>query len=238
MLVYLLVIAVSLQRLTRQVNFYLLVSPLLLLALSLFFFHSVVMLGYVIIEIFLLIWLILAQRMQGSLQESLRMSAMLFAFSLPLVVLLFIFFPRISFEHAAYGFRGEGIKRMGHDGTMYLDSNALLVPSDRIVMEVGFNTGIPPSDKLYFRGSVLYVDKKDHWEPLPKQVGREEKPHSESVDDVIVYKVSLYPTQKRWLYLLDLPFFDLLTRFLYIFLSGLVFLFFPERHTTRQYPQN
>ena len=206
MLIYLLIIAVSLQRLTRQINFYMLVSPVLLLALSLFFFHSVVMLAYVIVEIFVLLWLILAQRMQGSPKESLRMTSMLFAFSLPWVVVLFIFFPRISFEHAAYGFRGDGIKRMGHDGTMYLDSNALLVPSDRIVMEVGFDGKVPSADKLYFRGSVLYIDKKDHWEPLPAQIKREKKPQYESVDDIIVYKVSLYPTQKRWLYLLDLPF--------------------------------
>ncbi|MEA3418370.1 MAG: DUF3488 and transglutaminase-like domain-containing protein [Campylobacterota bacterium] len=205
LLTYLLIIAVSLQRLTRKINFYLLVSPVLLLALSLFFFHSIVMLGYVIVEIFVLLWLILAQRMQGSLQESLRMGAMLFAFSLPWVVLLFIFFPRISFEHASYGFRGGEIKRMGHDGTMYLDNNALLVPSDRIVMEVGFGGKVPSPDKLYFRGSMLYMDKKDHWEPLPKQIKREKKPQYEAIDDIIVYKVTLYPTQKRWLYLLDLP---------------------------------
>ena len=206
LLIYLLIVAVSLQRLTHQINFYLIVSPVLLMALSLFFFHSVTMLAYVVIEIFVLLWLILSYRMQGSIQETLRMAAMYFASSLPWVVLLFIFFPRISFEHASYGFRGDEIRRMGHDGTMYLDSKALLVPSDRIVMEVGFDGKMPSSDQLYFRGSMLYIDKKNHWEPLsgvPVQLKRSDV---ESFSEWIVYKITLYPTHKRWLYLLDLPY--------------------------------
>lgn len=206
MLIYLLIVAVSLQRLTRQINFYLIVSPVLLMALSLFFFHSVTMLIYVIVEIFVLLWLILSYRMQGSMQDTLRMAAMYFASSLPWVVLLFIFFPRISFEHASYGFRGDEIRRMGHDGTMYLDNKALLVPSDRVVMEVGFEGKVPSSDQLYFRGSMLYIDQKDHWEALSKAPAQLKRSDYESVDELMVYKVTLYPTRKRWLYLLDLPY--------------------------------
>jgi transglutaminase-like putative cysteine protease len=207
LLIYLLILAVTLQRLTRQINFYLIVSPILLLALSLFFFHSITMLIYVIVEIFVLLWLILAWHMQASFRESVKMATLYFMASLPLVVLLFIFFPRISFEHASYGFLGDEVRRMGHDGLMYLDNKALLVPSNRIVMEVGFEgKRVPPASQLYFRGSVLYVDKKEHWEPLPKPALKGKKRHYESVDDFIVYKVTLYPTQKHWLYLLDLPY--------------------------------
>ncbi|HHH72321.1 MAG TPA: DUF3488 domain-containing protein [Sulfuricurvum sp.] len=212
LMVYLLLLAVSLQRLTRKVNFYLLISPVLLLALSLFFFESIAMLIYVIAEIFILLWLILSYRMQTELAQSLRVTGMLFALSLPWVVLLFIFFPRISFEHASYGFRGDEIRRTGHDGTMRMDSAALLVPSERIVMEVGFIGAIPPDDRLYFRGSVLYLDKKDHWEPLPPTLKRRFAPKQnaqkgmiEKEDAITAYKVSLYPTFKPWLYQLDLP---------------------------------
>ena len=41
LLVYVLIIVVSMQRLTREINFYLLLSPILFLALSLFFFHGI-----------------------------------------------------------------------------------------------------------------------------------------------------------------------------------------------------
>ena len=212
LLTYLLLLAVSLQRLTGKINIYLAISPMLLLALSLFFFDSIPMLLYVVFEIFVLLWLILTWQMRSDLSGSLRMAGTLFLLSLPLVVLLFIFFPRISFGHASYGFRGESITRMGHDGTMRLDAGALNVLSDRIVMEVGFEGEVPPESSLYFRGSVLYLDKKDHWEALPSYVRRRIAPRKyamppmlEKADDIVIYKVSLYPTRKRWLYMLDLP---------------------------------
>ena len=205
LLVYVLIIVVSMQRLTREINFYLLLSPILFLALSLFFFHGIMMLSYVIVEIFILLWLILAHRMSGDMVESFRASMVMFMYSLPWVVVLFIFFPRISFDHADYGFKGENIQRMGHDGTMFLDSKALLVPSDRIVMEVGFDKEVPSSDKLYFRGSILYVDRKDHWEPLPSTVKRKSPIYYPQKGESVDYKVTLYPTQKRWIYLLDMP---------------------------------
>ena len=205
LLVYLLIIVVSMQRLTRQINFYLLLSPMLFLALSLFFFHGIVMLSYVIFEIFFLLWIILAHRMDGNLIESFRSGMMMFMYSLPWVVVLFIFFPRISFEHANYGFKGETTQRMGHDGTMFLDSKALLVPSDRIVMEVGFDKEVPSSEKLYFRGSILYIDKQNHWEALPDHVRRESRIYYPLKGEKIDYKVTLYPTQKHWIYTLDMP---------------------------------
>jgi transglutaminase-like putative cysteine protease len=205
LLVYVLIIVVSMQRLTREINFYLLLSPMLFLALSLFFFHSILMLSYVIFEIFFLLWLLLAHRMGGDMIESFRSSMVMFMYSLPWVVVLFIFFPRISFDHADYGFKGEKVQRMGHDGTMYLDSKALLVPSDRIVMEVGFDKKVPSTDKLYFRGSMLYIDKKDHWEPLPQTIKREGTTYYPVQGESVEYKVTLYPTQKRWIYMLDMP---------------------------------
>lgn len=205
LLVYVLLIVVSMQRLTREINFYLLISPMLFLALSLFFFHGIEMLIYVIFEIFFLLWMVLAHRMNGDIAESFRASMVMFMYSLPWVVVLFIFFPRISFDHATYGFKGETVKRMGHDGTMFLDNKALLVPSDRIVMEVGFGKEVPSSNTLYFRGSILYIDKQDHWEPLPAYIKRESKPYYATQGEKVDYRVTLYPTQKRWIYMLDMP---------------------------------
>ena len=205
LLVYILIVVVSMQRLTRVINFYLLISPMLFLALSLFFFHGMYMLIYVVFEIFFLLWMVLSHRMEGDVLEGFRSSMVMFMYSLPWVVVLFIFFPRISFDHATYGFRGETVQRMGHDGTMHLDSKALLVPSDRIVMEVGFDKEVPSSKALYFRGSILYVDKVNHWAPLPRHIKRESKANNETEGQQVNYKVTLYPTQKKWVYLLDMP---------------------------------
>jgi len=205
LLIYILLIVVTMQRLTREINFYLLISPFLFLALSLFFYHGMMMLGYVVFEIFFLLLMILSHRMDGCIKEAFATSMVMFMHALPWVVVLFIFFPRISFEHADYGFKGETTKRMGHDGTMYLDNNALLVPSEQIVMEVGFEKEVPTDNHLYFRGSILYIDKKDHWEGLPSFMKRKTQSYYPIQGEEIAYKVTLYPTQKKWLYMLDMP---------------------------------
>jgi len=205
LLIYLLIIAVTLQRMTREINIYLSLSPILLLALSLFFFHSIGMLIYVIFEIFMLLWLLLAHRMQGTWRENLRMTGMLYVISLPWVVILFVIFPRISFEHASYGFREDVITTTGHDGKMYLDNKAELVLSDRIVMEVSFADALPPSHQLYFRGTVLYNNHADHWEPLPINIRKVKHLSIDKIGKLTSYKIALYPTKKEWLYMLDIP---------------------------------
>ncbi|WP_353662771.1 DUF3488 and transglutaminase-like domain-containing protein [Hydrogenimonas sp. SS33] len=211
LMLYLLVLAVSLQRMTRRPNLYLVASPMLFLALLLFFYTSIPMLLYVAAELFLLLWLLLAWYMRRPLREALKTALLFYLAALPLVVLLFIFFPRISFGHASIGFRGESAKRTGLDGTMRLDAGALHL-SDRIVMEVAFEKRIPPESALYFRGSVLYFDRGERWTHLPAGFPRRfvpvryvTAPLVEEASKITIYKVTLYPTYKRWLYMLDLP---------------------------------
>ena len=213
LLLDLLVLAVSLQRLTGRPNLYLTLSPGLLLALLLFFYTDLWMLAYVVVEIFLLLWLTLTWRMRLPLARTLRTAGLFYLAALPVVALLFVFFPRISFGHATYGFRGDSAKRAGFDGTMRLDAGALKHLSGRIVMEVAFEKGpVPPGRKLYFRGSVLYVDEGERWVPLPPTVRRRfppvryvSGPRIEKAGEVTIYKVTLYPTWQKWLYMLDLP---------------------------------
>jgi len=198
----LLVYAVILQRLTRVVNAYLLVSPGLLLILSFFFFNSVTMLFYALFVLFIFVLLLLWHRMASPLIEVFKMSLILFSMALPAVVVLFLVFPRISFEKADYGFKGEDIARMGHDGTMKLGSAALLVPSRRVVMEVLFDEAVPPDNMLYFRGSVLYRDGIDEWLPRTDTAPPVKR---RPIQGNSTYHITLYPHYKRWIYMLDLP---------------------------------
>lgn len=205
-IISLLVIAVSLQRLSRTVNFYLIFSPVLLFILAFFFFNTITMLFYALFTLFVFLLLLVWHQMQSPLDEAIRMSATLFALALPVVVLLFLVFPRISFQKTTFGFKSDVIARTGHDGTMYLDSKALLIPSQRIVMEVWFEKQMPRNDQLYFRGSVLYKDKISQWESIP--LFKEELPDlSELIEprQIVSYEITLYPHQRRWLYMLDLP---------------------------------
>ncbi len=203
LLISILSYAVLLQRLTQEINFYLLISPALLMILSFFFFNSIGMLFYSLFTLFSFTFLILYQRMQSTLKNVLRINGLLYLFCLPLVLLLFLTFPRISYKNARFGFTAEEIKRTGHDGTMHLDSNALLVPSPKLVMEVTFDKDIPSNQNLYFRGSILYTDMGTKWVQDKRTYVQKTMPLK--VDNIIDYTIKLYPHNKHWLYMLDIP---------------------------------
>ena len=205
----LLVYAVVLQRLKGELNFYLSFSPALLLMLSFFLHNSVLMLFYMVFTLFVFLLLLVWEKMGTPLYDAVKLSLSIFAFSLPVVALLFMVFPRISFEKADYGFRDELIKRSGHNGVMSLGSDALLVPSAQIVMEVYFDKAPPENSDLYFRGTTLYVDSGDAFRQLKeseKQPLRADRGAS-SLGESIGYKVTLYPHNEKWLYALDIPAF-------------------------------
>jgi transglutaminase-like putative cysteine protease len=206
LLVSLLIYAIALQRYRRKINFYLTIAPAMLMVLSFFFFNSITMLFYSLSALFILVLLTLWHRMQSSLIHAIRYTIMLFVLSLPMVALLFMVFPRISFQKATFGFKAEVVTRTGHDGTMHLDAKALEVLSEKVVMEVAFPQTVPRDETLYFRGSALYIDKTTMWDTLPKYrretgIATQVKEHSNR----ITYDVTLYPHKNRWLYALDIP---------------------------------
>ncbi|MDF1881247.1 DUF3488 domain-containing protein [Sulfurimonas sp. MAG313] len=195
--------AVVLQRLTRQINIYLSLSPAMLMILSFFFYNSIEMLFYALFTLFTFTFLLLYHKMTSSFINVLRINSLLYLFALPIVVFLFLVFPRISYKDASFGFRGEDISRTGHDGTMFIDAKSLLIPSSKLVMEVSFKKGIPSGKFLYFRGSTLYIDMGKEWIGVPRK--KVYSPAISNVKNIIDYNIKLYPHNQHWLYMLDLP---------------------------------
>lgn len=200
----LLILGVSLQRLTHEINFYLKLSPVLLMLLSFFFFDTIVMLFYSLFVFFVFVLLHIWSRMDAPFGEVLRFNSALFLLSLPAVVVLFIAFPRISFEKADFGFRGEGYSSSEFDGSMYV-SDKPFVPSNKIVMELFFEKNMPPPSALYFRGSVLNSQNATSWQ-------RDENHSSKDIlskkEQIISYDALIHAHGKKWLYPLDIPIKD------------------------------
>ncbi|MDA3945381.1 MAG: transglutaminaseTgpA domain-containing protein [Helicobacteraceae bacterium] len=203
----LLIYAVTLQRMKGELNFYLAFSPAMLLMLSFFLHNSIVMLFYMVFTLFIFLLLFVWHKMNNSLNDVLKISLSIFAYSLPVVALLFLVFPRISFEKADYGFRDELVKRSGHNGQMSLGSDALMVPSPQVIMEVYFDEKLPQGRDLYFRGTTLYVDSNDSFRQL-KNLDKEplnSKNRAVGLSESVGYKVTLYPHNEKWLYSIDVP---------------------------------
>ncbi len=203
----LLIYAVTLQRMKGELNFYLAFSPGMLLMLSFFLHNSIGMLFYMVFVLFIFLLLFVWHKMNSSLSDVLKMSLSIFAYSLPVVALLFLVFPRISFEKADYGFRDDLVKRSGHNGRMSLGSDALMVPSSQVIMELYFDETLPRNRELYFRGTTLYVDSNDSFRQLESTLIKPLTPEKRAVDlgESVGYKVTLYPHNEKWLYSIDLP---------------------------------
>jgi hypothetical protein len=190
-----------------ELNFYLAFSPAMLLMLSFFLHNSIVMLFYMVFTLFIFLLLFVWHKMNNSLNDVLKISLSIFAYSLPVVALLFLVFPRISFEKADYGFRDELVKRSGHNGQMSLGSDALMVPSPQVIMEVYFDEKLPQGRDLYFRGTTLYVDSNDSFRQL-KNLDKDplnSKNTAVGLSESVGYKVTLYPHNEKWLYSIDVP---------------------------------
>ncbi len=198
----LLLVAAAAQLLSGRINFYLLITPFLLIALWLFFHTSVVALFYTVFELFLLAALILLYQMRTTPGAAVKVALKIFMLSVPLIVVLFLFFPRISFERGDFGFSDSQSAVTGHDGTMHIGSRALNVLSQRKVMELEITQGSPQTP-LYLRGSVMYEKNATSW--------REEEEMTfapgplENTQDLLAYDIILQPHFQNYLYSVDYP---------------------------------
>lgn len=197
----LLIFAITLQKLTNEVNIYLKVSPILLMVLSFFFFNSIVMLFYAITTLYLFTLLYIWSKMDTQLINAISFTAKLFIAALPLVSILFLVFPRISIEKSEFGFRADKYIDSGYDGKMRVSSNAINL-SNKIIMEVLFKDANISDSQLYFRGSTLSKQKGLEWV-------KERSPNAKDIlsqaKNIKEYEATIYPHAKNWVYSLDMP---------------------------------
>jgi len=197
----LLIVALTLQRATQQINVYLRASPAMLMLLSFFFFDTVSMLFYSLFVFFAFVLLSIWMRMDTKLGDLIKFTSALFLLSLPAVVVLFIAFPRISFDKAEFGFRSDEYGYSGYDGAMHV-SDAPFNSSSKVIMEVFFPENIPAANDLYFRGSTLYPDKEYEWKEFNNYTAKEKLVEAQRITS---YNMILYPHGKKWIYPLALP---------------------------------
>lgn len=144
---------------------------------------------------------------QGSttlgIKYKLKISTTLFFQALPLMLIAFILFPRISGPFIELpDEKKSSLSGLGDKMTPGNISN--LIRSNALAFRVKFDSIIPRQHDLYWRALVLWNFDGSTWEqgkpsPLPPV-----RLHSTS-NELIHYTITLEPHQKNWLYALDLP---------------------------------
>jgi transglutaminase-like putative cysteine protease len=120
----------------------------------------------------------------------------------PLMLVLFVFFPRLSGPIWSLSSpQTKGTTGVGDHISMGTFSE--LVLSDAVAFRADFEGDIPPPDQRYWRGPVLWQSYGRHW--IPGKAPRFVKPKFGTLDQPLFYSVTLEPTDKYWMFALDLP---------------------------------
>lgn len=137
------------------------------------------------------------------LAQAARTAAGMAALGAPIMLVLFLLFPRMA---PLWGLPGDAnTGRSGLSNRMQVGQIAQLVLDDAIAMRIRFEGEPPPQSQLYFRGPVLSDFNGVEWRPLrsgfPASMAL---PANLSVSgEAVRYEVTLEPHQRRWLLTLD-----------------------------------
>jgi transglutaminase-like putative cysteine protease len=123
--------------------------------------------------------------------------------ALPIAIILFIMFPRLSQPLWTFGFEGSGLTGISKE--IRPGSISQLIQSDDVAFRVTFKDKAPPRINHYWRGLVLWDTDGTTWStdenrPIP-MLTSQVKPTGEPIE----YEIMLEPHKKNWLFTLDLP---------------------------------
>lgn len=136
--------------------------------------------------------------------QRLRLSATLLGQALPLMIVLFFLFPRLtgtlwSLPKDAY----SGVT--GLSDSISLGQVSKLSLSNDIAFRVKFHGKIPPLSSLYWRGPVLWWTNGRDWQSGVQYDNKLNNLDLHPIGEAINYTVTLEPHNQRWLLALDLP---------------------------------
>lgn len=136
-----------------------------------------------------------------NLKGRLKAATALYIYALPLMLIMFLLFPRVS--GPLWGLPKDAQSGIsGIDDEITPGSISELILSDDVAFRVEFNGPIPDRSKLYWRGPVLWYTDGFKWVPdIPKQPDITVNYASQGLS----YTVTLEPTDKNWLFSLDIP---------------------------------
>lgn len=123
--------------------------------------------------------------------------------SLPLMVLMFILFPRLSSPLWSVP-DDPSTGRTGLTDSIEMGTISNLIKSESVAFRVDFDGTIPPADSLYWRGPVLWYTDGRQWKRI-RMTPRRSIPAFQPLGGEVEYSVTMEPNRRHWLFALDLP---------------------------------
>ncbi|MEK7206906.1 MAG: DUF3488 and transglutaminase-like domain-containing protein, partial [Pseudomonadota bacterium] len=135
-------------------------------------------------------------------RQRLRLSGAMLAKALPLMLIVYLLFPRIS--GTLWGLPADAYSGLtGMPDKVQPGSIRSLSQSSEVAFRVTFETALPPMRELYWRGLVLWETDGRGWN---RGWGRTATPSSfVPLSEPVRYQVTLEASNKPWMLALDLP---------------------------------
>jgi len=137
------------------------------------------------------------------LMQAARIAAGMAALGAPIMLVLFLLFPRMA---PLWGMPGDAMTgRSGLSGSMKVGQIAQLVLDEGIAFRIRFEGPPPPQRDLYFRGPVLSDFNGVEWRPLRSGFppGMALEAGLAVAGEPVRYEVTLEPHNRPWLFLLE-----------------------------------
>ena len=130
-----------------------------------------------------------------------KLGAVLLLQAMPLMLVLFVLFPRVSPLWSLPQDAHSGVS--GLSDSMSPGTISQLIQSEAVAFRVNFSSPLPPAQTRYWRGPVLWDYDGRTWST------RTPSPESASLPllrgGATTYVLTLEPHHQRWLFALDLP---------------------------------
>jgi len=135
-------------------------------------------------------------------QTRIKTAAVLILQALPVMLVLFLLFPRIN--GPLWGMPQDAYTgMMGIDDQMEPGSISRLLHTNNVAFRVEFEDAPPENSKLYWRGPVLWYNDGRKWSR--ERVIDTETPPLQITGSPVNYTITLEPTNQRWLFALEMP---------------------------------
>ncbi len=138
-----------------------------------------------------------------SLGLSARLAGGMALLGAPIMIVLFLFFPRIA---PLWGIPQDALNgRTGLSDKMQVGQVAQLAQDFSVAFRVRFEDELPSLDQMYFRGPVLSQFNGREWLPLRSIFPADLQVQSQltPIGKAVRYEVTLQPHQRPWLMVLD-----------------------------------
>ena len=133
----------------------------------------------------------------------LKLAGKLLLQSLPIMLVLFVLFPRIP--GPLWGIPQDASNSMtGLSDNLQFGNISQLTKNSSIAFRVQFQGAIPPKNQLYWRGPVLWHQEEHSWLMASDNIGLPTE-HLTVSGEATHYTITMEPHNRLWLLLLDMP---------------------------------